>query len=269
MSHPKGIKFDNSDLEVSLLQYADDAILMGEWDRENAKNMVRVLKCFEICSGLKINLGNSSVIGVGVSKEEISRMATRLKCKSEPLPFKYLGLPVGSSMAKTTNWQPVIDKFNMRLSNWKAKQLSIGGRLCLCKSVLGSLSTYYFSLYKAPRKALHYLERIRRKFFWGCDNRNNKISWVAWDRILSDRKKGGLAVGSLRALNLAMLGKWWWRDRTESSSIWRLTVHHCNETHCRNGSNRGIWGGIKSIETDLAAQVTDLNNFWQQNEKWH
>jgi len=103
-------------------------------------------------------------MGVGVRKEEIEQMARNLNCKSDTIPFKYLGLPVGGGMTKAINWQPVVDKFNSRLSRWKARNLSSGGRLCLCKSVLGNLSTYFFSLHKVPKKVLKTLESIRRRF---------------------------------------------------------------------------------------------------------
>ena len=163
----KGVHIEDSDEDVSLLQYADDAILTGSWDAGNAKNMVRILKCFQICSGLKVNLKKSSIMGVGVNKEDIDRLAQWLNCKSSSIPFNNLGLPVGGKMTKVTSWQPIIDKFNMRLSRWKARQLSIGGRLCLSKAVLGSLGTYFFPLYKAPKKVLKTLECICRRFFFG------------------------------------------------------------------------------------------------------
>ncbi|GKB75710.1 hypothetical protein Tco_0942605 [Tanacetum coccineum] len=53
----------------------------------------------------------------------------------------------------------------MRLSSWKSKSLSFGGRLTLVKSVLGSLGVYYFSTFKAPSKVINTLEGIRRKYF--------------------------------------------------------------------------------------------------------
>ena len=178
-------------------------------------NLVRLLRCFEICSGLKINFSKSRILGVSVANDEVRRMARLLNCKEEFFPFNYLGLPVGGNMAKSVNWLPVIEKFKARLSGWKAKTLSFGGRLCLCKSVLGSLGTFYFSLYKAPIKVINILESIRRRFFWGGADDSKKICWVSWDKIMCGKINGGLGIGSLRALNLAMLSKWWWRERTE------------------------------------------------------
>ena len=158
---------------MSLLQYVDDAIIMREWDPCNAQNMVRVLKCFELCSGLKINLSKSKLVGVLVGIGESRNMARWLNCKEVSFPFSYLGLPVAGNMSKTSSWQLVIEKFNSRLSSWKANNLSIWGRLCLCKAVLGILSTYYFSLFRAPKRVLNILESLQRRFFWGGTEKSN------------------------------------------------------------------------------------------------
>ncbi|KAJ9564544.1 hypothetical protein OSB04_000510 [Centaurea solstitialis] len=177
----KGIRFENSEEEVALLQFADDAIIMEEWNPGNAKNLLRVLKCFE---------------GVSVMKDEVRHLAQWLGCKEQSFPFMYLGFLVGGNMSKISSWQPLIEKFKSWLSNWKANQLSIGGRLCLCKAV-GSLGTYFFSLYKAPTKVLNTLESIRRRWWWreklepnalwksvvsSCSGVNNRSNGV-WNRM--------------------------------------------------------------------------------------
>lgn len=60
----------------------------------------------------------------------------------------------------------------------KAKMISFGGRLTLVKSVLGSISLYYFSLFRAPLSVINNLEQVRKNFFWGGDVENRKITWV-------------------------------------------------------------------------------------------
>nr|GEX68764.1 hypothetical protein [Tanacetum cinerariifolium] len=56
------------------------------------------------------------------------------------------------------------DKFKSKSADWKAKMISFGGRLTLVKSVLGSLSLYFFSLFRAPVSVLHSLESVWRDF---------------------------------------------------------------------------------------------------------
>ncbi|KAJ9544963.1 hypothetical protein OSB04_024670 [Centaurea solstitialis] len=243
-----GVRLPNVSEDVSLFQFADDAILVGEWNLINAKNLIRILKCFEICSGLKINLNKCRILGVSVSREDVVRLARRLSCKEETLLFRYLGLPVGGNMTLAKNWQPLVDKFKKKLSSWKAKTLSIGRRLCLSKAVLGTLGTFMFSLYKAPKKVLSSLESVRRKFFWGGVNEEKKICWLAWEKVIQSKKSGGLGIGSLRALNLAMLFKWHWRDKTESDAMWRSVVRGCNGSRV---PRHGTWRSILRVENDI------------------
>ena len=94
-------------------------------------------------------------------------------------------------MSRCANWGILVDKFNKRLSNWKAKSLSFGGRLTLTKVVLGSRGVYYFSTFKAPKNIISKLESIRRKFFWGGSSDKNKITWIAWSKVIAPLCQGG------------------------------------------------------------------------------
>jgi len=44
-----------NNVEVSILQYADDTIFFGEASMENVKAIKDILRSFELVSGLKIN----------------------------------------------------------------------------------------------------------------------------------------------------------------------------------------------------------------------
>ncbi|XP_071739959.1 uncharacterized protein [Rutidosis leptorrhynchoides] len=70
-------------------------------------------------------------------------------------------------MSKIKDCAPVIEKFKSRLSSWKMRSLSFGGRVVLVKSVLNSLPLYYFSLFRASSSVIKILESVRRNFFWG------------------------------------------------------------------------------------------------------
>lgn len=82
-------------------------------------------------------------------------------------PFKYLRVPIGANMNLKRNWAPIIERIQNKFSFWKAKTLSFGGRMTLIKSVLGSLSLYYFSIFKAPDSIISLIEKLRRRFLWG------------------------------------------------------------------------------------------------------
>ncbi|PWA53585.1 RNA-directed DNA polymerase, eukaryota [Artemisia annua] len=62
-------------------------------------------------------------------------MANIIGCREAKFPFKYLGVPVACNMTKCSNWNAIIQMFSSKLSLWKARLLSVGGRLTLIKSV--------------------------------------------------------------------------------------------------------------------------------------
>ncbi|KAF5812976.1 hypothetical protein HanXRQr2_Chr03g0092801 [Helianthus annuus] len=94
----RGITTPCAGPKISHLLYADDALFVGEWSKDNYHNLARLLRCFHLSSGLKVNFSKSKVFGVEVGNDDISKMASVLGCERGLLPFTYLGLLVGSNM---------------------------------------------------------------------------------------------------------------------------------------------------------------------------
>ncbi|GKD62672.1 RNA-directed DNA polymerase, eukaryota, reverse transcriptase zinc-binding domain protein, partial [Tanacetum coccineum] len=118
----------------------------------------------------------------------------------------------------------ILNKLSTRLSKWKMKALSIGGRLTLLKSVQGSMPIYHISLFKVPVKVLQKMESIRCHFFNGVDQNGKRPIWVKWNNVLAPKQKGGLGVLSLYSLNRALLFKWVWRFHTKKASLWAKVI---------------------------------------------
>ncbi|MFS8032494.1 putative RNA-directed DNA polymerase [Helianthus anomalus] len=181
-----GIRRSPNGRPLTHFLYADDVVLLGDWSKMNALNLIRILRCFYLVSGLKINLAKCSIFGVGVGSDEVGEMANVFRCKAGRIPFKHLGLQIGANMNLLKSWKPVLQTFQNRLSIWKAKTLSVRGRVTLIKSVVNALPTYYFTLYKAPESVINALDRIRRVFFWGGSEEKAKMNWVAWQGAVWD-----------------------------------------------------------------------------------
>ncbi|GJZ68542.1 RNA-directed DNA polymerase, eukaryota, partial [Tanacetum coccineum] len=155
----KGIQIDES-LTLSHLFYVDDVIFVGKWNLSNLLTIVRVLKWFYCASGLKININKSKLMGVSIPHDVVASTARSIGCSTLHLPFNYLGVKVGGIMSRLNSWDDVVAKLSSRLSKWKLKTLSIGGRLTLIKSVLSSLPLYYMSSFKVPKGVLNKMESI-------------------------------------------------------------------------------------------------------------
>ncbi|GJT93612.1 putative RNA-directed DNA polymerase, eukaryota, reverse transcriptase zinc-binding domain protein [Tanacetum coccineum] len=262
----RGIEVGKDKIHVSHLQFADDAIILGEWSATNVKNLSRILTCFHLASGLKVNFNKSKIFGIGVNVNELNSLAYSIGCQPSQFPCTYLGLPIGANMGRSVNWLPLVDRFQKRLSNWKSNSLSFGGRLTLIKAVLGSLGVYFFSTFKAPKFIINQLEGIRRKFFWGGLSDSKKIAWVSWAKVIAPLNQGGLNIGSLSISNQGLLAKWWWRFATENTSLW------CNIIRSIHGpqgglhdahsirSKSGPWYQIAKLNVDLGVHGIDLHS---------
>ena len=258
----KGIGLNDS-MYLSHMFYADDAIFMGQWSNRNIETLMFVLKCFQRASGLSINLSKSKLMGVAVKDDRVEEVANTIGCGTIKAPFSYLGSKVGGCMTRIESWKEVVDKVASRLSKWKMKTLSIGGRLTLTKAVLGSIPIYYMSLFKVPMKVLQRMESMRCHFFNGVELHSKRAMWVRWNNVLASKEKGGLGVSSLFALNRALLFKWIWRFISHKDSLWTKVISaiHGVDGQIGKGHKSGhssIWLRVVSEFDRLATQGMDF-----------
>ncbi|GJS11041.1 RNA-directed DNA polymerase, eukaryota, reverse transcriptase zinc-binding domain protein [Tanacetum coccineum] len=211
-------------INLSHMFYADDAVFVGEWSESNISSRIHVHDCFHKVSGLKINMSKSKLMGIEVEAGKVSRAAVKLGCLVLKTPFLYLGSYVAGDMHIIQSWEDIVDRVRRRLSKWKIKMLSIGGRLTLIKSVLGSMPIFHMSMFKFPTGILRILESIRGKFFNGHETYCKKASWVQWNKVLAPKVIGGLGIPSLYALNRGLLFKWVWRFFAHESTLWSRVV---------------------------------------------
>jgi len=161
-------------LPISHLQFADDTLLVGTKSWVNVCALRDVLLLFESVSGLKVNFHKSMLTDINNNESWLVPAALALNCKMEKVPFVYLDLPIRGDARRLSFWEPVLTRITTRLSGWKGRFLSFGGRMILIKFVLSSLPVYVLSFFKSP----------------------------------SGKEEGGLGVRRMREFNIALLGQW-------------------------------------------------------------
>jgi len=154
---------------LSHLQFVDDTLLLGTKSWANVRALREILTLFEAMSGLKVNFHKSMLVGVNVEESWLGEAASFLSCKIGKIPFLYLGLSIGGDVRRLSFWKPVIDRIKSRLSDWKSKNLSSGGRLILLKFVMSSQPVYALSFFRAPTGIISSIESIliKKKLGWG------------------------------------------------------------------------------------------------------
>ena len=107
-----------------------------------------------------------------------------------------------------SDWLEIENRFEKKLSCWKGKMLSVGGRLVLINSVLSNLAIFMFSFFEVPREVLKKLDSYRSRFFWQKDGQKKKYRLTKWGILCTPKDQGGLGILNLHVQNRCLLSKW-------------------------------------------------------------
>lgn len=144
---------------ISHILFADDTLILCGTEVSHFPNLRCLLLCFEVVSGLKVNLSKTKVIPVG-GVGNVQELAAILGCRVSSLPTAYLGLLLGVCFKSWHIWDGDIERAERRLTGWKRSYLSKGNRLTLIKSILSCLPPYFLTLFPIPLGVANKLERI-------------------------------------------------------------------------------------------------------------
>ena len=132
---------------------------------------------FEVVYRLKINMGKSELVLVGVVPN-IADMVDVLECKQGSFPMKYLGLLLGANVRDSSIRNPIIEKMERRLAGCKRLYLSKGGKDTLIKSTFSNLPTYFSLFFLILMDVANYIEQLQRNFLWsgmGDEKKNHLV----------------------------------------------------------------------------------------------
>jgi hypothetical protein len=146
--------------------------------------------------------------------------------------------------------------FEKRLSSWKGKNLSLGGRLTLINSVLSSLPMYMMSFFSIPKGVLKRLDYFRSRFFWQNDEQKRKYRLAKWDILCQPKEQGGLGIHNLKIKNIALLSKWLYKLLT-SDGTWQqilrikyLGSKPISQVQWKNGDSH-FWASLMKVKQDF------------------
>ncbi|XP_050211608.1 uncharacterized protein LOC126661787 [Mercurialis annua] len=247
-----GVHVDGYPEPLSILQFADDTLIFVPNDLDMIKKLLRVLRCFEVISGLSINYQKISIVGINMDNDSLLSASSILNCSISHFPITYLGLPLSVKPIRATSWNPIVDNFQSQLANWKGNLLSPAdffGVVCQkekafikCRgiSIPAPLSTRFprlFSLFSNPHISVsHMFSNMPIQFTW---RRRLRIGEQEELELL-------LAELNLVTINSNVLDTYSWMGRPNSfncrSVSRRLQQGHSVQNRLQRGAlATGIW----------------------------
>lgn len=203
----------------SHILYADDIMIFCKGTSSNIQNLTNLFVKYAQVSGQCVNPNKSSIYAGAIPHQRLTSIASNIGFNIGSLPFTYLGVPIFKGKPKTVHFQSLVDRIKLKLSAWKASLLSIAGRVQLVKSVIQSMLLHCISIYSFPVKLIKDIERWMHNFVWSGDVNKRKLVTVAWHKVCSPLKEGGLGIKSLSKINEAASLKLCW-ELIQSNFQW-------------------------------------------------
>ncbi|KAM0855047.1 hypothetical protein ACQ4PT_050004 [Festuca glaucescens] len=201
--------------------YADDVVIFLKPTRLDLDTCAAVVEDFGKASGLHTNRAKSSVHPIRCSPDQVELARAILRCAVADWPCQYLGLPLGLRKPSAAQLQPVVESAAKQLPQWGARLLNRGGRTTLVQTTLSALPIHAMMSLDVPPKILQALAKVCRGFMWkGRADVSGGHCLVAWDKVTSPKRCGGLGIPNLRLLNVALRCRWAWLQRTDPAKAW-------------------------------------------------
>ena len=276
----KGTRICTRAPTISHLLFADDCFLFfGACDQE-AVEMKNILTSYEAASGQSINLQKLEMYcSRNTPLDCPDRIATILGVKQVLGTGKYLGLSSMIGWSKKATFKFVKDRIWNTINSWSSRCLSQEGREILIKSVLQYIPSYVMSVFLLPGTFIKEIENMLNAFWWGHNSTNSRgLHWLSWERLLVPKIFGGMGFKSLRAFNLAMIGKQAWKMVTNSDALITKLLKakyypHSDFFSASLGHNpsyvwRSLWNTRDFIKRDLKWSIGTGENISEVQAMW-
>ncbi|XP_050280596.1 uncharacterized protein LOC126721590 [Quercus robur] len=121
---------------VTHLFFADNSLLFCKVSVYECQQLIDILQLYEATFGQKVNTDKSSIFFSRNTPEEVkNKVMSTLGPMSDSRHSKYLGLPSIIGKSKTEVFTEIKERVGKKLSGWKEKILSIGGKEVLIKQL--------------------------------------------------------------------------------------------------------------------------------------
>lgn len=183
---------------------------------------------------------------------------------------------MGRSKKKTFNY--LKERVWKKIQGWKEKLLSRAGKDILIKAMAQAIPAFAMSCFDLTKTLCDEISSLISRFFWAQHDRENKMHWIAWDKLCSRTEKGGLGYRDLHLFNLAMLARQAWRLLSNLDSLCARVLKakyfpdgklmEVRESPGISYSWRSIVRGVQVLKVGLIWRVGDSTDIDMWNDPW-
>lgn len=129
-----------------------------------------------------------------------------------------MGVPLTAGVAHLKHFDSLRSKITARLGGWKAKTLSLAGRICLINYSLLPMLYHTLAHCRVPKGLLHWLKVQLRAFLWNHSTDERKRHYISWE--CASRDQGGAGILDIESWYTALTRRNAIQVMTEPENPW-------------------------------------------------
>jgi hypothetical protein len=204
-----------------LTLYADDLTLILS-DKESISHAVNIFNEFKQSSGLQINRDKTEGLALGSLKGKINDSSF----KFDNDHIKVLGIYISNNpkVPVAKNFQSKIDSLVRQLHWWKARNLTLQGRVLISKALGLSKFQYLASVLHIPQDIVREINSKIYEFIW-----QGKTDKIKRDIFEQDFEKGGLKMTNMNDIVKASSIMWIKKYLDDTNRLWKNTFEYLSK----------------------------------------
>ena len=258
----KGISIPIKNIFLSkVLQYADDTTLFLK-DEEELELALCIIDNFSLLSGLKLNRHKSVVLPIGGYTCKNTLVSNVIWLQPHNV-IKVLGIYFSGEKEASNidlNWSSKIDILIRDVNRWKKRDISMYGKIILCKTFLLSKINYIIQSLSLPDEILAEIDRIMFNFIWNKNTSSKKaFERIKRNTMCHDTSKGGLNMISVKDQQKVFQVRW----IMNASNLENSSYHLANFLTSKLGGIRHI-SKSKLLNPISLFETTINSDFWRR-----
>ena len=207
----RGISIGTKQIKIS--QLADDTTCFVE-DIRSAEMVIKTLKCFHFCSGLKVNMEKTEAMYIG---SLINTADKPIGVQWTKGPISILGVVFTNNKDEhiKLNFDPKVQAMKDILNIWGQRGLSLKGKITVINVLAISKLIYLANTIHIPDSVIKEVNDAIFKFLW-----SNKRSKIAKNCIISEIENGGLKMPDFQLKVQALQAAWIRRMIQSKNKSW-------------------------------------------------
>lgn len=166
--------------------FADDIMVFYRGDSKSLNVVYEILNEYAYNSVQLCNIDKSLIFAGGIFLDRHKSLANIIGFKISTPPLIYLGVPIFVGKPKALNFLSLAGKIRLKLASWKAKLLTMTGRVLLVKSVIQSKMVHTISIYDCLASTIKNIESWIRNFIWSGSCGSKKACYCILEEMLPE-----------------------------------------------------------------------------------